>query len=281
MSDTRVTFIQRVISGLLGAGIVFSLSYFGGTPGVTLVITLATLLAVREYSRMLWLHWPIPAAITYSYWLISALLYIFLYKFFAFAALWFACAAVLQLVAGLWLGRGKLTNDHLLSALALGDFGLVYCVLFPAFALQMALLENGVQWFFFLLILVFFGDTFAYFGGRWFGRKKLMPDVSPNKTWAGAIAGLLGSGAAGTIFLASILQHLPWLQTFLFCLFCGVVAQSGDLLMSLVKRVAQVKDSGHIMPGHGGILDRLDGIFISCPLVYGFALYIHSVLKIV
>lgn len=70
------------------------------------------------------------------------------------------------------------------------------------------------------------------------------------------------------------MPYVSWYQCVLFCFVCGFVAQSGDLLISLLKRVAQVKDSGHIMPGHGGILDRLDGVFIACPLVYTFALYV-------
>ncbi len=271
MADTRVTFIQRVISALLGAGVVFSLGYFGGTTGLGVVCTLAVLLAVREYSRMLWLHWSIPAASTYCYWLICAVLFYMLCKFPSAAALSFALASVGHMVLSLWLARGRVANDQLLVSIALGLFGLIYCVLFPAYALRLCLLEDGGQWFFFLLIVVFFGDTFAYFGGRWLGRSKLMPDVSPNKTWEGALAGLLGSAGAGTLFLCSVFQELAWPQVLLFCIFCSVVAQTGDLLMSLVKRVAQVKDSGHIMPGHGGILDRLDGIFIACPLVYAFA----------
>jgi phosphatidate cytidylyltransferase len=137
------------------------------------------------------------------------------------------------------------------------------------------LFDEGVNWFFFMLIVVFFGDTFAYFGGRWFGRRKLYSNISPNKTWEGALGGLFGSCFGGVIFGATIFQQVPWYKFAVFCLVCGAVGQSGDLLMSLVKRVAHVKDSGSIMPGHGGILDRLDGIFIACPLVYAFALYVR------
>jgi phosphatidate cytidylyltransferase len=126
-----------------------------------------------------------------------------------------------------------------------------------------------------LLIVVFFGDTFAYFTGRWFGKRKLYVELSPNKTWEGALGGLFGSAFGGSVFGASVFQDVPWYKFALFCIACGAVAQSGDLLMSLVKRVSHVKDSGSIMPGHGGILDRLDGIFIACPLVYAFALYVR------
>ena len=101
----------------------------------------------------------------------------------------------------------------------------------------------------------------------------MMPQISPNKTWEGALCGLLGSAVAGVAHNAIVFKDIELWETFVFCMACGLTAQSGDLLMSLVKRVAQVKDSGGIMPGHGGILDRLDGVFIACPLVYAFALY--------
>jgi phosphatidate cytidylyltransferase len=187
--------------------------------------------------------------------------------------MWFGLANVGFLTGGLWLSRGRVSNENLLAALALGSFGILYCVTFPFFIARTIWLDHGNLWFLFLLVVVFFGDIFAYLGGRLFGKHKLMVQVSPKKTWEGAVGGQLGSALAGVIFNLVCFSALPWWRTLVFCLICGVAAQSGDLLMSLVKRVAQVKDSGSIMPGHGGILDRLDGIFIACPLVYAFALY--------
>ena len=104
-----------------------------------------------------------------------------------------------------------------------------------------------------------------------------MPMISPNKTWAGSFGGMFGSALAGTVHVFSTFQDVAVWKTVLFCLVCGFVAQTGDLMMSLVKRVAQVKDTGTIMPGHGGVLDRLDGVFIACPLVYAFALYVRPI----
>src|SRR5262249_26524334 len=152
-------------------------------------------------------------------------------------------------------------NEALLEAIALGGFGLLYCVFFPYFCVATVGLDMGAQWFLFLLLIVFCGDSFAYFGGRWFGKNKLMPSVSANKTWEGSIAGLIGSCIAGVVHASATFQEVPTIKVLIFCLACGICAQSGDLIMSLVKRVVHVKDSGHIMPGHGGALDRLDGIF--------------------
>jgi phosphatidate cytidylyltransferase len=231
---------------------------------------------VRELSRIRARRWALPISVNIFYWLTALFLMVTTFLYYEHGLLLFAFTNVLHFMVGLWLARGKSNNETVLTSLTFGAFGLLYCVLFPLFAFKLVSLESGGHWFLFLLLVVFFGDTFAYFGGRWFGRSKMMPDVSPNKTWAGSISGLLGSSLAGTIQITSAFPYVPLLHTLLFCVFCGLVAQSGDLLISLVKRVAQVKDSGGLMPGHGGILDRLDGIFIACPLVYAFALYVKA-----
>ena len=249
-----------------------SVSYFGGRIGIYVVCSVAIVLGIREFSRMAFRQ--LPPSIIYLYWTTSILFYSVMVDHYEFGLMWFALTNCLFFVGTLWLCRGLVENERLLPAMALGTFGMLYCVLFPNFAVQMVKLENGEQWFLFLLLVVFFGDTFAYFGGRFFGKSKLMPAISPNKTWAGCIAGVGGSVVAGLTHTAIKLPYVEWTQTVLFCIVCALVAQSGDLIMSLVKRVAQVKDSGGIMPGHGGILDRLDGIFIACPLVYTFALYV-------
>ncbi|MBX3020392.1 MAG: phosphatidate cytidylyltransferase [Bdellovibrionales bacterium] len=274
MAESRSALFQRVISAILFAAVVFSLGYFGGELGLYIVCTVAIVLGVREYSRMVFVHYQMPLAVSVVYWAASISFYALMVLFEQYGLMWFALTNVFFFVGVLWSTRNRVSNDNLLPALALGTFGMLYCVLFPNFAVRLVTVDNGPQWFLFLLLVVFFGDTFAYFGGRFLGRHKLMPQLSPNKTIEGCAAGLFGSALAGCIHLYLVMPYVAPLHTLLFCLVCGFAAQSGDLLMSLVKRVAQVKDTGHIMPGHGGVLDRLDGIFIACPLVYSFALHV-------
>lgn len=274
MADSKATFIQRVISALLAGFMVLGLSYYGGRIGIYVVCTIAIVLGVREFSRMAFRPGVIPGLVVWLYWGMSILFYAGMVEDYDNSLLWFALANITFIAGALWISRGRVSNENLLPALSIGTFGMTYCVLLPHFAVQMAKMDDGPQWFLFLLLVVFFGDTFAYFGGRFFGKTKLMPNVSPSKTFEGAVAGLLGSAGAGTVHALIALPHVPWTSSILFGLVCGAVAQSGDLTLSLIKRVAHVKDSGHIMPGHGGILDRLDGVFIACPLVYAFALYV-------
>lgn len=274
MADSRSTLLKRVLSALAAGFTVLGLGYFGGQTGLYIVCTIAIVLGIREFSRMAFLHWRMPTSVTNLFWISSVLFYgLSIYQENA-ALNWFALSTILFFTGTLWLTRNRTSNDLLLAALGMGVFGMLYCVLFPFFAVRLVMMENGGFWFSFLLILVFFGDTFAYFGGRFAGRHKLMPQISPNKTIEGSVAGLIGSTISGVVYLWLVMPQVSPFKTLAFCLICGFVAQSGDLIVSLVKRVADVKDSGHIMPGHGGILDRLDGIFIASPLVYTFAIYV-------
>lgn len=273
MTEASKNLLQRVISGLVGLGILVAIWIFGGPQGLHALCTIAIVMATHEYSRMAFRHWQMPPMITGFYWIVCALLYAAMVYSPVYSLVSFGVANALFLSGGLWISRDKVSNENLLAALALGVFGILYCVAFPYFITRTLWLEAGPYWFLFLLIVVFFGDIFAYIGGRLFGKRKLMVSVSPKKTWEGSVGGLMGSAVSGVIFVLICLPTVSPLKTLLFCIVCGIAAQSGDLLMSLVKRVAQVKDSGKIMPGHGGILDRLDGIFIACPLVYAYALY--------
>jgi phosphatidate cytidylyltransferase len=125
----------------------------------------------------------------------------------------------------------------------------------------------------FPLILTWTSDTAAYFGGRAFGRRKLIPSVSPGKTVAGAVAGVIGTAVIGALYARFVFYGALGLPLGLgFGLLAGlilsVVAQIGDLAESLLKREAGVKDSGTLLPGHGGLLDRFDSLFFTIPAAY-------------
>ncbi|HET9427719.1 MAG TPA: phosphatidate cytidylyltransferase [Allosphingosinicella sp.] len=134
-------------------------------------------------------------------------------------------------------------------------WGFVYIAV-PAFAL-LVLSWNGAALVFWVLIVTWSTDIFAYFAGRSIGGPKLAPRISPNKTWAGLIGGMLGAAVLGWFFadLLGLGSPFLWLGAPM-----GLIAQAGDLYESWVKRRSGVKDSGHILPGHGGVLDRLDGL---------------------
>jgi len=119
-----------------------------------------------------------------------------------------------------------------------------------------------------ILLIAWVGDTGAYFAGRFLGKSKLYPAVSPKKTWAGAFGGLAGSLLGAAVIKLVRLDSLPWIDVVLIAIPGAILGQLGDLAESLVKRAVGVKDSGSLLPGHGGMLDRVDAVLFIAPYVY-------------
>jgi phosphatidate cytidylyltransferase len=176
----------------------------------------------------------------------------------------------------------------------------IFCLLYTGLALialpTLRAQSNGASQVTFLLLVVWFGDTAAYYVGRTFGRHKLAPKISPGKSWEGAIGSVAGSvGAAGLLLeLASYQQHSDFLATVLqrwdmapltfpdqpwywlvLAVVVNVAGQVGDLAESALKRSANVKDSGSLLPGHGGVLDRIDALLLAAPVLW-YAQVIHQ-----
>jgi phosphatidate cytidylyltransferase len=133
----------------------------------------------------------------------------------------------------------------------------------------------GFGWVILTFVVTWLNDTFAYFAGRFFGKHKMIPSISPKKTWEGFAGGALGSIVAGMILLAMFpAGWLPGL-TVAGCVTLGAVAAVlgplGDLVESMLKRASNVKDSGKLIPGHGGMLDRIDALLFVAPWIYLFA----------
>jgi phosphatidate cytidylyltransferase len=151
--------------------------------------------------------------------------------------------------------------------------GLVYLPFLLGHLMPLRLLPDGRQWIFMTLIVIMSCDTFAYFVGSRIGKRKLYPAVSPNKSIEGALGGLVGSLVAIMIVKFTFLPILGFFDAMLIGLLLGVMGQLGDLFESLLKRACQVKDSGSMIPGHGGMLDRLDSLLFAFPVVYYIARY--------
>ena len=125
------------------------------------------------------------------------------------------------------------------------------------------------NWLFYVLVLNWVGDSAAYYFGKAFGRSKMAPLISPNKTWVGAGASLVMAAVVGTGYLYSFNpSDVPLWVAVPLSIWVNVAAQCGDLAESALKRGAAVKDSGGMLPGHGGMLDRVDGLLFSLPACY-------------
>jgi phosphatidate cytidylyltransferase len=181
------------------------------------------------------------------------------------------CSIVFLVVCGFRSPLERVLPDTAFSA-----FGLLYCGLTMATVPLVWLQPDGPSLVVFLFCVVWTGDTAALYVGRNFGRTKLAPRISPNKSWQGTAASLVGSLliAAALVALAGRLSSGPlyyrgplvhWLG---LAVVLNVFAQVGDLVESAIKRGAGVKDSGVMLPGHGGILDRIDALLLAAPVLW-------------
>ncbi len=131
----------------------------------------------------------------------------------------------------------------------------------------------GIQWLFVTMLIVMTNDSAAYYTGCAFGKHRLYPLVSPKKSIEGAIGGLFGSLGGTLLAKFTFFPQLSFVDAVATALVIGVVGQAGDLFESLLKRSFGVKDSGTIIPGHGGVLDRLDSILFAAPITYYYVLF--------
>jgi phosphatidate cytidylyltransferase len=151
--------------------------------------------------------------------------------------------------------------------------GLFY-VPVPLFLLVWVCVQNGgPRQVLFALIVIWIGDTTAYFVGRSLGRRKLAPHVSPNKTWEGTVASFVVALLVGFVSAGFSWDDVGYMELTLLAAALNVAGQLGDLAESALKRSAGVKDSSHLIPGHGGVLDRIDALLFASPVLWYYWLW--------
>jgi phosphatidate cytidylyltransferase len=185
-------------------------------------------------------------------------------------------AALWLLLLLTWVLAARSPGDRPMEAVAVTLLGVAYTGGLPAFLLLIRHGQLPIQsWagaclVFFPLVVTWVCDTAAMFGGRTFGGPKLAPTVSPGKTRSGTVAGVIGALVVGPVFVAWIFPRvgveMPLWQAMAVAGVLSVAGQVGDLAESLFKRQAGVKDSSHLIPGHGGVLDRLDSLYFVVPV---------------
>ena len=179
------------------------------------------------------------------------------------AALWLSLFLIILFASTLWSGGAYADRLTRRGWMLLG--GLYIGFLVPQLALLFEL-EDGRLWVAFVFLVIMAGDTSAYFIGRRFGKRKLAPELSPGKTVEGCIAYVVGSMLIGMLTGALLGLPVGLFEAAMLALVMSVLGQIGDLFESLIKRAFAVKDSGELLPGHGGVLDRLDSLIF--PVVF-------------
>ncbi len=209
--------------------------------------------------------------------LIILVLIINQFKHFADVYLIIIIASMLLLIIELFRDKGSAIinlGSAYLGIFYIGLFSTSLIALREFYPYLEGLSQRGGHLIISILASIWLGDSAAYYGGTAFGKHKLLPRVSPKKSWEGAILGFFFSAAAMILAKVILLEFLSWLNVIIIGLIIGTIGQVGDLVESLFKRDAGVKDSSAIIPGHGGIFDRFDSLLFVAPAVWIYLRYL-------
>ena len=258
----------RIITGLILAVGWLLLLLVGTYPLFCLIITLAGGVGLYEFLRI-----SSPET-EHKY--IAPVVILGIFPLVA-ASLWGGTAIISSLFLAFFVLiiitlRAYPTLDNSLRFIARLWFGIFYVGFCSAHLVLLRSLNGGIYWLLVLTAVTVFSDTGAYYVGRIFGKTKLYPALSPGKTRAGAVGGIISGMLGGLIIAVFFFEKVNPVTAALLCFVLSAVGIIGDLAESLIKRVSGVKDSGQILPGHGGLLDRCDSLLLTAPVLY-YVLY--------
>jgi phosphatidate cytidylyltransferase len=285
---------KRVATAAVLIPFVVGLVLWGSTAAVAMALALVTLLALFEYFALgeaighrAYRFWTASCALVLIYvqWLKAVqTTYRLSGGLIAYHGSDWPCGEALSseavfflfvlgvAVLTLWTKRPIVES---LPAAGISASGLIL-VAFPfSFAIRLhGAGREGPVLLLFAMVIIWVGDSAAYFVGRWIGKHPLAPHLSPKKTWEGTVASFLGSLIVALVFARFLTVPLPHLLA--MAALGNVAGQIGDLLESAYKRSAGIKDSGSILPGHGGVLDRIDALILAIPVVWYYWILIYS-----
>lgn len=266
---------ERIFSAIIGLILILIFIFSGSIP-FAILISIISLLAMREYNRMVRIT-SFKNLVLLTIFSLFTILYTYLTSkglFFIEPGFYFVCLTLTYFIFHLYLYHG----DDLLYKLSTNLFGLIYISGGLSFFILLRDYQNtpftGTKALWLVLIATWATDTGAYFTGNLLGKTRLAPTISPNKTVEGAVGGILLS----IIFIAlfSILTGGYSFLLFIYSILVSIVAMVGDLFESSIKRDTGIKDTGTILPGHGGVLDRIDSLLFTAPFTYYFLYLIVS-----
>jgi phosphatidate cytidylyltransferase len=272
---------KRAITSVWYAAVISVIAWFGDGPGFTALTVVLGVLAAFEFYRMVaaskrppltyfGLVWTALFILSRS----SGLLSLIETRFDPelVTPLLLTSALVLSLI-GILARRQK---EGAFTSWVWTIAGILYIGWLLSHLVALRGLESGRNLVFLVLFVTWISDTTAFFVGRRFGRHKLAPSISPAKTWEGTIGGVCGAIVVSILFFTPTLFQLPLAcgQVILLSVLVSILGQLGDLIESLLKRNLGVKDSGRLMQGHGGILDRIDSLILAGIVVYYYAIWV-------
>ncbi len=265
---------KRWITALVFAPLVVWVLAAGSPQLVAGLICVVAIATLREYLRIVFARQGTPVslpvkAISYIMTIIlvvGATLGDFQVMFLIFVLnfLVLACFALSRFI----------TDPAIFDVIARQALGFVYIPVPLSLLVFLKGMEGGALWIVWMLIVIFANDTGAFYAGTYRGKHKLAPRISPKKTVEGAFGGIVASVVAGFVFCLIFFSDLALGLVMIPCTFLMAVAgQVGDLFESAMKRGSSIKDSGRILPGHGGMLDRIDGLLFAVPVLYVYLVF--------
>ncbi len=266
----------RVISAIVAIVLLLIIVYLGST-AIGLAIFLLALGAIYEFNRALEKGGAKPiyavgylACLPLLYLAIEKLLPTGIRAYVESNYLLIAATGLFILLVVLFCLAMFSNGKYSISDIAITLFGIVYIVFLFSFVTLTSNMKNGNIYIWLIFIGACATDTFAFFTGITIGKTKIIPKISPKKSLEGCIGGVVGCVLAMLVFGSVFKSELgtPMVHFAVLGLLCGVISQIGDWSASSIKRAVGLKDFGNIMPGHGGVLDRLDSILFVAPTVY-------------
>lgn len=266
--------LKRWITALILVPVLFLILLRGPALAFTLVVILVTFSGLNEYLTIVTVakdsstNHKIPTFLLILTHVMGAAIIYAAHTAGAGGAL--SMVAVNLLIVALAVVLTFSPDSKMLTVASKQIMGIVYIPLFLSFLVLIRNSDQGALWVIWTFLIVAASDTGAFYIGTHFGRHKLAPRVSPNKSIEGSVAGIFSAIIVGVLFNLLFIEGVSPFQAACFSAVAAAVGQVGDLFESALKRRGGIKDSGSILPGHGGILDRIDGLIFALPLAFAF-----------
>ncbi|MBS1786125.1 MAG: phosphatidate cytidylyltransferase [Acidobacteria bacterium] len=262
--------MARVLTAIVFLPILFSALWLGAPIWFAAMAGLAILLGLYEYYALTKSGGQIQGMIA-----ALAILAAFYFHRHELVLAVVAALVIVELLTQLFTNAGHEDFSHVLADAAVRVFGVLYIAALGGYIIALTVIDSPIpklpaKLLTLFFMIVFAGDTGAYYTGRTFGRRKLAPRVSPGKTIEGLIGGLAGNVIAALIAHYWFFPELKVGLAIPLAIVMGLLGATGDLCESMLKRGAKAKDAGKLIPGHGGLLDRLDSMLFNAPLLYYF-----------
>jgi len=262
--------VQRWLTGIIAGPLLLLLILKGSPLLFGCFIVLMVFLASLEYEKLV-----APSWMTHRRWefiFLALLIPCFVYFHDLDYIFLFLSLFIMILILCDLLRQTSYQRDPEMGSVAKIALGLIYIPVFMSYFILIRAMDHGPHWILFIVVLAFSGDVAAFYTGKLLGKHKLLPAISPNKTSEGFIGLIVGSVIGCGLYGYFFLSHVSMFHIVCMAFLGSIIGQLGDLFESVIKREAGRKDSGQLLPGHGGILDRIDCLLFIAPFIYYYQL---------